>query len=206
MVVVAVVAIAVVWRMRGALEGSPGKVRRAIAAVVPTPVDQLTAGTAHRVDGTVRAVTAASPSPGTGTPCVAYDVWISAFPGDSPSRRSAQSAVDFLVDDPAGTVLVRAAGASIAIERDLAAPPTTLDQAPFADQVLRAQGVSIGSPTTCRVEVLEGVLAPGDPVSVLGHVEPADDAARALGAAFVVRGADGDPLRIAKGTSSTDLR
>ncbi len=203
-IVLAAVAVVVVWRLRGSLEGTPGKVTRAIAAAEPTAVAALAPGTAQRVDGIARPVAPPSPSPATGRPCVAYDVWISAFPGDSPSRRSAQAAVDFLVEDDTGTVLVRAAGAAVAIERDTSAPTTTLDQVPFADQVLRAQGVSIGSPTTCRVEMVEGVLGPGDPVSVLGHVEAPDADALALGAAFVLCTTPDRPVLIARGASSPD--
>lgn len=199
-VAMVVVSVIVAWRMRASLEGTDGKIARAIAAATPTSVSELVAGTARRIDGTVRAAAPPGPSPATGRPCVAYDVGISAFAGDSPSRRSAHGAQDFLVEDGTGTILVRSDGAAVAVavERDLDAPRTTLDQVPFADQVLRSQGVSIGSPTTCRIDMAEGIIAVGDRVSVLGHVDAADEEARSLGAAFVLRAAPDRSLLITR--------
>lgn len=197
-VAMVVVSVIVAWRMRASLEGTDGKIARAIAAATPTSVSDVVAGTAHRIDGTVRAAAPPGPSPATGRPCVAYDVGISAFAGDSPSRRSAHGAQDFLVEDGTGTILVRSDGAAVAVERDLDAPRTTLDQVPFADQVLRSQGVSIGSPTTCRIDMAEGIIAVGDRVSVLGHVDAADDEARSLGATFVLRAAPDRSLLISR--------
>lgn len=190
------VGIAIAWRMRGALEGTPRQVTRAIERVAPTPLAGVEAGGRHRIDGVARPVDQPFPSPATGQPCLAYDVWISAFPGDSPSRRSAQGAEDFLLDDGTAVALVRVDGAAISIERRHEAPRTTLDQVPFADQVLRSQGVSIGSQATCRLEMREGIIGPGDPVAVVGQVDPADDDARRLGADYVVRAAPGTPLLI----------
>lgn len=197
-VVAAALALAVVWRLRGRLEAGPRQVRRALAAVAPTPPTALAAGARHRFDGVARAVFEPAPSPATGRPHLAYDVWISAFPGDSPSRRTAQGADDLLVVNAGVVVLVRGEGATVGIERDVEAPETTLDQVPEVDRLLRSLGVGIGSPSTCRVRMTEGIIAPGDPVAVLGHVEEADEEAAALGAAFVMRATRDQPLLIGR--------
>lgn len=196
--VVAAVAVVVVWRMRGALEGNPRDVTRALAAVAPSPIGDVVAGARHRLDGIARPVGAPGSAPASGRPCLAYDVWVSAFPGDSPSRRSAQAASDLLLEVDGTVLLVRGDGAAVSIERDHEAPETTLDQVPFADQVLRSQGVSIGSQSTCRLQMREGVIAPGDAVAVLGLVEAPDEEAARLGATWLLRAAPGQPLLIGR--------
>jgi len=142
----------------------------------------------RRVAGTVRALDAPPVSEASGRPYVARDLRIAAHDGSGPvSYRGAQSACDFLLDDGTATALVRAeAGGRVALPRDFEAPRTTLDQVPWVDALLRAGGYRNGSPATCRIRVYEGVLSPGDRAEVVGHVEPADAQARALGAAFVV--------------------
>jgi len=142
----------------------------------------------RRLAGTVRAAGEPPVSEASGRAYVARDLRIGAHDGSGPlSWRGMQSAGDFLLDDGTGVALVRAAdGGRVALPRDFEAPRTTLDRVPWADALLRDHGYRNGSPATCRVRIYEGVLAPGDRAEVIGRVEPADAAARALGARFVV--------------------
>lgn len=105
-------------------------------------------------------------------------------------------AVDFLLDDGSGVALVRGAGGRVSVSRDFTAPVTTLDKAPWADELLRSGGYHNGSPSTCRIRVYEGVIEDGSQVGVVGQAEEADDAARALGATLVIRGTPSQPVMI----------
>lgn len=175
--------------------GNPRGVARRFSAAPVSRIDAIDGAGPHRLSGTARALGAAPTSPVSGRPYLALDVLVQAH-SDGTSRRTHRAAVDFLLDDGSGVVLVRAGGVEVPVQHDHDHPATSLDQAPFADEVLRAGGVSIGSPTTCRVRMFEGVLAPGTQVGVLGVAEPADDAARALGALWSVRAGPGAPLLV----------
>lgn len=184
---VAVVAVVAVRRAMGG--GSTS--RRRFDATPASLVAEVGGPGVRRLTGTVRAIGVAPVSEASGRPYVARDLRIVASDGSSsaPSRPASQ-AVDFLLDDGSGLALVRASAAVVALDRDVEAPRTTLDQVPWVDELLRAGGYRNGSPATCRIRVSEGVLGPGDPVAVVGHVEPVDPAdpeATALGARVVVR-------------------
>jgi hypothetical protein len=172
-----------------------GSARRAFTAPLAT-VAETTAPAVARLSGTVVAIGDAPVSEASGRSYVVRDLRIvEGGGGDSSSTRPAQQAVDFLLDDGTGIALVRSADAAVSIERDHELPRTTLDQLPWVDAILRAGGYRNGSPETCTIRLYEGVLAPGDRAGVAVHVEPADDAARAVGAAVVVRAAG--PARVA---------
>lgn len=170
-----------------ALMGSPRGVRRRFAKLPVTHVADAVSPGVYRFEGRVRAIGEVPVSQASGRAYVARDLRIVPFDGgDSAGTRSAQQAVDFLVDDGTGVALVRAGRAAVAIDRDFEAPRSTLDRLPWVDELLREGGYVNGSPETCRIRLYEGVLSPGDPVGVIGQVEPADREARALGAAVVV--------------------
>jgi hypothetical protein len=178
----AVVAAVLVFRTMGG-----GSAKRAFAAPLATVAGSAGGGTA-RLAGTVVAIGEAPVSEASGRPYVARDLRIvPGGGGDSGSTRPAQQAVDFLLDDGTGLAMVRTGDATVRIERDHEMTPATLDQVPWVDALLRASGYRNGSPTTCTIRLYEGVLGPGDRVGVVGHVEPADEPARAVGAAVVVR-------------------
>jgi len=140
----------------------------------------------RRLSGTARPLEEPPVSEASGRPYLAQDLRIAASDGgDSGITR----AVDFLLDGT-GVALVRAEHGLVTMARDFEAPRTTLDKVPWVDALLRAGGYRNGSPATCEVRVYEGVLLPGGHAGVVGHVEPADAAARAVGATVVVRAGD----------------
>ena len=184
LVATAVVAVVIVFRTMGR-----GSAKRAFAAPLATVAGSAPGAPGPtRLAGAVVAIGEAPVSEASGRPYVARDLRIvPGGGGDSGSTRPAQQAVDFLLDDGTGLALVRAGDATVHIDRDHEMAPTTLDQVPWVDALLRAAGYSNGSPTTCTIRLYEGVLGPGDRAGVVGHVEPADGPARAFGAAVVVK-------------------
>lgn len=171
-------------------------VRRAFVRVPVTTAAGITTPGRYRLTGQVVPIGEVPASEASGRPYVARDLRIVVSAGDSGSTRPAHQAVDFLLDDDGTRTLVRVDGARVAIDRDFAAPKTTLDQVPWADALLRAGGYHNGSPATCTVRLYEGVLAPGEQAGVLGHTEPADGHAAALGATHVMRALPDVPLLI----------
>lgn len=194
-VVVALATIVLTYVVYRSMSGP--SVRRAFAEVPVTTVAGLAAPGRYRFSGTVVAIGEPPTSEASGRRYVARDLRIVASAGDSGSTRPARQAVDFLLDDGSGRVLVRGRDAVVAIDRDFTAPRTTLDQVPWVDRLLRAGGYHNGSPATCTIRLYEGVLAPGARAGVLGHAEPAADAyAAGLGATHVVRAQADVPLMI----------
>lgn len=169
--------------------GHPRRIAARVASMPVTTLGEVDAPGPGRLTGVARALDVAPASPVSGRAYLALDVMVQAH-SDGVSRRTHRTAVDFLLDDGTGVALVRAAGEEIPVVHDHESQPTSLDRVDFADQVLRAGGVSIGSPSTCQVRMWEGVLQPGSTIGVVGRVEPADAAARAVGAGWVVRGHD----------------
>lgn len=194
-VVLGVVVIGGLYLMYQQMLGRPRSRDARFAAVEPTPVSGIREPGVHRLAGTARPLGEVLDSPVSGRPHLALDVLVQAHQ-DGTTRRTHRSAVDFLLDDGTGVVLVHASEVEVAVEHDFESEPTPLDQVPFADEVLRRGGVRIGSPTTCRVRMWEGVIQPGERVGVLGQVEPADAAARSAGATWVVRSAEGTRLLV----------
>lgn len=193
---VVVTSIVVVVMMRSRFEGGGGSAARTlgslpvtrVADLDPAPPGAARAGPLVRVEGTATPLGDALSAPGSGIDCIAHDTWISAFDGSgSPSRRAFQEAVDFIAEDASGKVLVRAEGLRMALERDSELEERSLDELPWADAVLRSQGVSLANPTMQRVTVRQGLILPGASVTVAGVPDPADEAARAAGCAFVLR-------------------
>lgn len=184
--------------------GGPA-VKRAFARVPVSTVAAAGAPGVCRLAGIARAIDEPPVSEASGRAYLAQDLRIVASDGgSSASRRGAQRAVDFLLDDGTGTALVRAGDGLVAIDRDFEAPRTTLDQVPWVDALLRAGGYRNGSPATCRVRVYEGVLAPGDRAGVVGYTEPADAAARSLGATVVVRSHESATVAVRAEPSGAD--
>lgn len=171
-------------------------VRRAFARTPLTATAGITTPGRYRLAGRVVPIGEVPTSETSGRRYVARELRIVASAGDAGSTRPAQQAVDFLLDDGGARTLVRVDGARVALDRDYAAPKTTLDQVPWVDQLLRAGGYHNGSPTTCTIRLYEGVLAPGDRAGVLGYLEPADGHAAGLGATHVVRAGSDGPLLI----------
>ncbi len=203
-VVIVLAGLAAAYVAYQSVVGGPGAVRRGFRAL---PVSTLEEGPGvRRLSGVARALGDPPQSEASGRSYLARDLRIVASDGGSPgnSTRGAQQAVDFLLDDGTGVALVRAQEGRVELSRDFEAPRTTLDQAPWADALLRAGGYSNGSPSTCRLRIYEGVLAPGDRAGVVGSVEPPDAAARAAGATAIVRPADGVELLIRAEDASSD--
>ncbi|HEX5596866.1 MAG TPA: hypothetical protein VFX61_12755 [Micromonosporaceae bacterium] len=171
-------------------------VRSAFARAPVTAAADITTPGRYRLTGRVVPVGEPPTSEASGRAYVARDLRIAVSAGDSGSTRGAQEVVDFLLDDGTTRTLVRAESAVVAIDRDFAAPKTTLDQVPWVDALLRAGGYHNGSPSTCTVRLYEGILAPGTHAGVLGHAGPADERASALGATHVVRSQPGAPVMI----------
>jgi hypothetical protein len=173
-----------------------GSVKRAFAGASPSTVaDAVPPGTC-RLSGRATAVGAAPVSEVSGRPYLARELAIVPSSGGSDGTHRFGQAVDFLLDDGTGVALVRGAGGRVAVEREFTAPVTTLDKAPWADELLRADGYHNGSPATCRIRVYEGVIEAGAQVGVLGRAEPPDAEARELGATLVISGTDTDPVMI----------
>lgn len=195
-----VVAISVVGVVALCLVGrslSGGSAKRLFGSTPLETVDRATAGGVHRLAGVARPIGEPPVSEASGRPYVARDLRLRPHDGSgSSTMRAASQAVEFLLDDGTGRALVRATGAAVMLDRDHEAPRTTLDRVPWADALLRAAGYHNGSPSTCTVRIYEGVLQPGERAGVVGYVEAADDEARALGAAIVVRRAEGTPLAV----------
>jgi hypothetical protein len=198
LVVAAVLAgVVVAYLAQQAISGRAGSLRRAFARVPPSTVGAPHAPGVRRLSGTARPLEEPPVSEASGRPYLAQDLRIVASDGgDSGSMRGAQRAVDFLLDDGTGVALVRAEHGLVTIARDFEAPRTTLDKVPWVDALLRAGGYRNGSPATCKVRVYEGVLLPGGHAGVVGHVEPADAAARAVGATVVVRAGDATEVMV----------
>ncbi|MEU8798047.1 hypothetical protein [Spirillospora sp. NPDC048819] len=173
-----------------------GSVRRAFKRTPPSRVADAASAGVCRLSGRAVAVGAVPVSEVSGRSYVARELAIVPSDGESGGTHRFGQAVDFLLDDGSGVALVRAAGGRVAVARDYTAPVTTLDQVPWADDLLRSDGYRNGSPATCRVRVYEGVIEAGAQVGVLGRVEPPDDAARELGAVVVIRGTGSEPVMI----------
>ncbi len=171
-------------------------VRRAFSRLPLTPVEAVAAPEVHRLSGVTRAVGQAPVSQASGRPYLVQDLRIVPSDGESASTRTAQQAVDFLLDDGTSTVLVRTDSSLFTIDRDFEAPQTTLDKVPWVDALLRASGYRNGSPETCKIRIYEGVLAPGTRAGVIGYLEQADEAAAATGATAVLRSHAGTPVMI----------
>jgi hypothetical protein len=193
-VVIVLVSVGLAFVMYRAVAAP--SVRRAFARLPVTAAVDVARPGVYRLSGTVKPIGQAPVSQASGRPYVARDMRIVPTDGDSGSERAAQQAVDFLLDDGTAVTLIRAQDAVLAIDRDFEAERTTLDQVPWIDALLRAGGYRNGSPTTCDIRFWEGVLAPGDHAGVVGHVEPADDDAAALGATLVLRPEAGAPVTI----------
>lgn len=189
-VVIAVVAIGAIFLVRGQMSGA-NIIRRQLAQSVPATVAEAAPGTIVRLTGVVRAVGDAPVSELSSRSFVARDLRITTQDGDGghPTRPARQS-FDFLLDDGTAVALIRATGAAVAVKRDVDLPTTTLDQVMWLDPILRASGYHNGSPQTCRVTVSEGIVGPGDRISVVGAVADDDAMARDLGARVAIISGD----------------
>ena len=189
-VVIAAVSIGAMVMVRRRMSGAY-VIGRQVARAEPATVAEATPGSIVRLTGVIRAVGEAPTSEASGRAFVARDLRIVTHTGDggSPTRPARQS-IDFLLDDGTAVALVRATGAAVAIDRDVEMPQTTLDQAMWLDPILRAGGYHNGSPQTCKVRVYEGVLGPGDRISVIGMVATDDGLADQLGATITITGSD----------------
>lgn len=192
MLVVVVSVAGVVWFTRR--QTGAGLVARefarASAETVASASDRT--GALVTLSGVVRAAEVVAVSEATGREYVARDLRLRPFDGaTASSTRSVCQAVDFLVEDDTGAALVRVGHVRVVLARDVKAPQTTLDQAPWAAQLLHQAGYRDGSPRQCRLSVWEGVLAPGDRVQVAGTVATPDERAVALGAQIVIVPGDG---------------
>lgn len=198
--VVVVSVVGVVWFARH--QTGAGLVAREFARAVPETVATAAdrTGAFVALTGVVRAAEVVAVSEATGRDYVARDLRLRPFDGaTASSTRSACQAVDFVVEDDTGAALVRAEEARVVLARDVKAPQTTLDQAPWAAQLLRQAGYHDGSPSQCRLSVWEGVLAPGDRVQVAGMVAAPDEHAVALGAKIVIVSGEGGAVCVRRG-------
>lgn len=135
-------------------QSGAGFVARALTRATAATVDSASGrvGTSVALTGVVRAGAVVSVSAATGRAYVARDLRLRPFDGASASStRSACEAVDFLLEDDTGVAFVRAGQAMVVLPRDVQAPTTTLDQAPWAMELLRQTGYHTGSPQQCRV-------------------------------------------------------
>lgn len=180
--VLSVFALVVLHRRRS----GAGLVRRQFARHPTATIGGATIGVTVRLDGRIAPVGEPPLSEVSARPWVVRDLRIVVRVDDGAPTRPAQEAVDFVIDDGTGAALVRGKDVLVAVERDFEAPETTLAEQPWADRLLRAGGYHNGSPTTCRLQIYEGVIAPGDLVSVIGRVEPAGPEVRRLGATVVL--------------------
>lgn len=177
--------------------------RRAFTRLPVTAAADVAGPGVHRLSGTVKPIGKAPVSEASGRSYVARDMRIVPSAGDSGGTRAAQQAVDFLLEDGTAVALIRAGDAVLAIDRDFEAERTTLDQVPWIDALLRADGYHNGSPATCNIRFWEGVIAPGDRAGVVGYAEPADANAASLGASLVLRPEAGRPVMIRPEPSQT---
>lgn len=195
LVVLVAVGCVVVLTRRGMLGGGAGTFRGATRQSVASAAEHP--GTRVALRGVARAAGPALTSEATGREYLARDLRLRPFDGSSTSStRAVGQAIDFLVDDGSGVALVRATSVQVMLSRDLRAPTTTLDQAPWAADLLRRVGYHDGSPERCRVSVWEGVLAPGESVEVAGTVAPPDTRATALSARLMLIADDGGVVGI----------
>ncbi|GAA1897787.1 hypothetical protein [Actinomadura bangladeshensis] len=190
LVAVSLGGIALMYRRAG------GSVKRAFARTPPSTVADAVPSSTCRLSGRATAVGAVPVSEASGRPYLARDLAIIPSSDGSDGTHPFGQAADFLLEDGTGVALIRAAGGRVAVEHDFTAPVTTLDKAPWADRLLRADGYHNGSPSTCRIRVYEGVIEPGARVGVLGRAEPPDAQARELGATLIIRGAGTAPVMI----------
>jgi len=172
-----------------------GPVGRTFARTPRTTVAEATPGVA-RLSGRAVAVDAVPVSEASGRSYVAREPAIVPSCDGPDGTHRFEQAVDFLLDDGSGIALVKGAGGRVSVDRDFEAPVTTLDEVPWVDELLRSDGYHNGSPATCRIRLSEGVIRDGSTAAVVGRVEASDDAARALGAAVVVRGTASTPVMI----------
>lgn len=185
-------------------QSGAGFVARALTRATAATVDSASgrAGTSVALTGVVRAGAVVPVSAATGRAYVARDLRLRPFDGASASStRSACEAVDFLLEDDTGVAFVRAGQAMVVLPRDVQAPTTTLDQAPWARELLRQTGYHTGSPQQCRLSVWEGVLAPGDRVQVVGTVAEPDEQAQALAARIAIVPGQGGTVGIRRAKS-----
>lgn len=187
---VAVVAIGAILKVRGQMSGAP-VIRRQLTQAEEATVAAAEPGTLVRLTGVIQPVGEARISEISNRPFVARDLRITTRESDGghPTRPARQS-FDFLLDDGTGVALVRAKGAAVSIDRDAEMPQTTLDQVMWLDPLLRASGYHTASPHSCRVWVTEGVVGPGDRVTVAGMVASDNSEADALGAKITITGSD----------------
>lgn len=195
LVVLVAVGCVVVLTRRGLLGGGTatfrGATRHSVASAAEHP------GARVAVRGVARAAGLTPTSEATGREYLARDLRLRPFDGSSTSStRAVGQAIDFLLDDDSGVALVRATSVQVMLSRDLRAPTTTLDQAPWAADLLRRVGYHDGSPERCRLSVWEGVLAPGESVEVAGTAVPPDAWATSLGARLMIVADDGGGVGI----------
>jgi hypothetical protein len=192
---IAAVTIALILLTRRQMYGP--SVRRAFGKLPVTSLGDITMPGRYRLSGVAVAIDDPPVSEASGRPFVARDMRIHEHgTGDSGSLRPARQVIDFILNDGTGRALVRGADATVAIDRNFEMPQTTLDQVPWADELLRAGGYYNGSPSTCKIRVYEGVLQPGATAGVVGYVEVADREARRLGAQYVVRAEGQSPVAV----------
>lgn len=185
-VLVSLVAVFFMYQMSG---GGRFFIKRAFGKTPLSTVEAVRTPGRYRLAGVARPADAEPPvSQASGRSYLARDLRIIPKDGsETGSGRSAVESFDFLLDDGTGVALVRAENGAVALDRDFEAPQTTLDKVPWVDRLLREGGYHNGSPETCKILIYEGVLQPGDRAGVIGHAEPADARAQALGASIVVR-------------------
>lgn len=198
LIIIALLVVAILaghYMVRRQLYGP--SVGRAFAKHSVTSIGDITLPGRYRLAGKAIAIGDAPVSEASGRPWLARDMRIDeSSSGDSGTIRPARQAVDFLLDDGTGTVLVRGDGATVAIDRNFEMPQTTLDQVPWVDELLRAGGYFNESPKYCKIKLREGVLQEGTLTGVVGHLEIADAEARRLGAKWVVQAEGGTPVAI----------
>jgi hypothetical protein len=144
---------------------------RALVLADTSPIAELEPGARAKVVGKVRPLDRRTiPAPHTGRAAVCYEVlfrWQSGNSGDSES--ASHEAIDFVVEDATGSVIVRAGEIRPVLEHDreddvpvAKAGPWIFDLAKRAEMRVADYG---------HFSIREGVLEPGETVAVLGRVQ-----------------------------------
>lgn len=143
---------------------------RALVLADTTPIANLEPGARAKIVGKVRALDRRTiPAPHTGRDAVCYEVlfrWQSGNSGDS--EHTSHEAIDFVVEDATGRVIVRADAIRPVLEHDPEVDVPVADAKPWIFEL--AEQAQMRTADYGHFSIREGVLELGETVAVLGRV------------------------------------